>query len=500
VSERVREGEPEQQQQQLVQETAQAAPPAVQHVLAMQQGMGNAAVARLLASHSNTLARDPLPTGDDYQRARNAKEEYVRGGVRGPEDYAPSTNRGGFGVAYVPQVGFGALNIHLRGAVTFKPGIRLISLAGRHFAMAVSPAPAVAQAVSAINALPNADRPAAAAPWQWAGAEENDFISRFQAIVEGSWQRKFDFRCTRQFWGDLGAAVNVIVNIHRGDKTDADHMSLTSYKVPPGGGGGTVGVVRSRAGRDPNDNEMVLNSNDVLPRTDISLRRTVSFDPNADTIAAAGQGVVNDFATRFQTGGTGPICGTCGEEIRELASTPINLHVQGYGADPEVAARRRFDAAVAALVAAGMADAATRARFHYDGEGDRMRLVVGSGEPQVVAAHEAGHMFGLADEYTAPFTSTSAGTLGNQSDPGLGQAQGLPAAVDENTDSMMSVGNMVKPQHYATFLEALKHISTITEWELGTPTGVVPPGVDGPLPTRPRQPGDPQGEPATAMA
>jgi hypothetical protein len=503
-SERAREREQEQEQEPDRETTSpQPVPTQASRILALQESAGNQAVARMLAAAGPTLARDPLPTGDDYMSARRAKEEYVRGGVRGPEDYAPSTNRGGFSVAYVPQVGFGAMNVHLRGAVNFKPGIRLVTIMGQHFATASSPAPSVAQAANAINQLPNDQREAAAAPWQWSTTEEDQFVADFQSVVEGAWKRKFDFRCTRPFWGDLGAAVNVFVSIHRGDRTDIDHMNLLTYKVPPNASAavaGVVGVVRSRRGRDPMDNEMVLNSTDVRPRSDISLRRTIAFDTGADTIAAGSQGIVNDFSTRFQTGGTGPICGTCGQEIRELAQTPINLHVQGYGDDPQAAARRRFDALVQALVTGGMSDAATRARFHYDGEGDSTRMLVGNGEPQVVAAHEAGHMFGLADEYTAPFTSTSAGTLGNQSDPGLGQAQGLPAAVDENTDSMMSVGNVVKPQHYATFLEALKHISTIQEWEMGTPTGVVPPGVDGPLPTPPGRPGEPAGEPATALA
>jgi hypothetical protein len=100
-------------------------------------------------------------------------------------------------------------------------------------------------------------------------------------------------------------------------------------------------------------------------------------------------------------------------------------------------------------------------------------------------------MFGFADEYTAPFSGTGS-ALGTQVDPGLGQAQGLPGAVAENSDSIMAVGNVVKPQHYATFLEALKKVTAMKEWELGTPTGVVPPGVDGPLPGAP--------EPATAYA
>ena len=146
-----------------------------------------------------------------------------------------------------------------------------------------------------------------------------------------------------------------------------------------------------------------------------------------------------------------------------------------------------------------MADAATKCDFHYDGVGDAGRMVVGSGAQQAVAAHEAGHMFGLQDEYTAPFSGTGV-ARGTATDPGLGRAQGLPGAVAENTDSIMSVGNAVKPQHYATFLEALKHVTGLSDWAIGAPTGVAPPGVDGPINPRSVPGGAPPGEPATAMA
>ena len=132
----------------------------------------------------------------------------------------------------------------------------------------------------------------------------------------------------------------------------------------------------------------------------------------------------------------------------------------------------------------------------------RLTLVVGSGVQQVVAAHEAGHMFGLSDEYTAPFSGTGK-PRGSPVDANLGPSQGLPGAVSENTDSIMSVGAAVKPQHYATFLEALKHISGMQEWALGPPQAVLPPGVDGPD-QQPHQapPGGGGGkpaEPATAV-
>lgn len=64
----------------------------------------------------------------------------------------------------------------------------------------------------------------------------------------------------------------------------------------------------------------------------------------------------------------------------------------------------------------------------------------------------------------------------------------------------MAVGAAVKPQHYATFLEALKDVTGMSEWALGPAQGVLPPAADGPLPKPPTAPGAPPPEPAPAMA
>jgi hypothetical protein len=179
-----------------------------------------------------------------------------------------------------------------------------------------------------------------------------------------------------------------------------------------------------------------------------------------------------------------------------MAGTTIHARVQGSGPDPEANATQRFATVTAGLAAGGMT---TAPQYEYAGTGEQVTLVVGSGLQQVIAAHEAGHMFGLGDEYTLPITGTGK-ARGTAIDANLGPDQGLPGAVAENSDSIMSVGNAVKPQHYATFLEALKHVTGMSEWAFGPPNAVLPPGVDGPLPQRPRAPGEPQPEPATAVA
>ena len=247
---------------------------------------------------------------------------------------------------------------------------------------------------------------------------------------------------------------------------------------------------------------MVLTSNQTRRRSDIRQSVQIGFKDETTELDASSISQLNWFGNAYKSGG-GPRCSKCSQEIAEAAQGAVNVEIDPPNSpNPQDAARARFNAVTAQLVSAGMTDAATRCvMIVRTGPGNAGQVRMGAGVQQIVAAHEAGHMFGLQDEYTAPFSGTG-GALGSARDPGLGAAQGLPGAVAENTDAIMSVGNAVKPQHYATFLEALKHVTAMTEWAVGAPTGVVPPGVDGPMNPnavpggRANQPG----EPATALA
>jgi hypothetical protein len=462
----------------------------VARILALQRSAGNAAVSRML------LQRDGVPDADTYHRERAARDTYIAGGVRGPEDFRASTGRGGFQVAYIADMG--AMNVTLKGGVDFQDGIRMV---GQN-AVAVQPSQQVANAVGVINSKPADQRAALVAPWQWSDADRTGFLAAFESQVEAAWHRRYEFHCSKQYWEDLGSVVNVFVEVHAGANNTADHMRLTTYKIAPNAPAGGVGVVNSPAGTGAaasHGNRMTLNSTDVGARSDIRLTSTGTFTAGTTTLAADGSAAVQYFGTRFQSQG-GPRCATCGQEIAGMAGTIRHARVQGSGADPQANARDRFNVITTALVGAGMADAATGGVvFEYAGVGDKLDLVVGGGAQQVVAAHEAGHMFGLGDEYTNPFGGTGAAP-GSAVDGTLGPNQGLPGAVSENNDSIMSVGNAVKPQHYATFLEALKHVSGMQEWAFGPPNGVLPPGVDGPLPQPGQQPGQQPSQPPTAVA
>jgi hypothetical protein len=92
---------------------------------------------------------------------------------------------------------------------------------------------------------------------------------------------------------------------------------------------------------------------------------------------------------------------------------------------------------------------------------------------QNVAAHEAGHMFGLGDEYVderppaggvpkfAGDRPTHADDVGSLVDEGA-----AGELVVQNSGSMMSMGGDVKRGHYVYFVEAINQLTGKT-WKVG---------------------------------
>lgn len=403
----------------------------------------------------------------DYQEDREDLREWRSEGVRGPENLRPPTGLGGFQGSYDPRAE--QLAIRLAGGVDFQDSI---VFAG-DLATVNHPNPGpLAQVVRRINRLPVAERRAAAAPYLWTAGERTAFVGTFNSGVASRWSARYQFHATRENWTDLGSSVDVSSGMHAGAKGENEHVSLTVYKTPAGGAG-NVGVVSSGSG--PTDNTMTLNSPDATARTDNLLQWSGTFAAAAPDLDTQGKADLNKIGATFRGGG--PACRVCGATI--LPSTggaTMTFNVDGA---TEAAARTRYTNMLAALVAGGNPDVALRASFNYAGPGDGYRIVAGGGLAQTVAEHEAGHMFGLGDEYAtgagSNITGTGAQAGGAARHDALAKDMGLDGAVFENNDGIMSLGSVVRPQHYATFFWALGELTGI-EWALGPPVPVRPPG------------------------
>jgi len=405
-----------------------------------------------------------------FKMARSARDAFIALGVRGPKNVRPPTGIGGFAATYDPRGQ--QLTVGLGGGVTFLDSIAIVS----DRAVSKHPSANMQSVVDAINSRPKAERPGLAVPYQWAADQKDDFVSRFNQGVQSAWSERFPFHAKRTHWEDLGANVEVESTLHAGAKKDGEHVSLTSYKVADDFVGG-IGVVKS--GKDATNNEMSLNSTDAGSRTDNLLRWDAAFPTDSSTLDAPNKAAVQRIGGTFRDGEKR--CGTCGAVagVLDEGSNAMTIRVPGQGADPQSLARERYAEIVKELTAGGFSGAG-RLKFEYAGEGARVDFAVGGGVAQVVAAHEAGHMFGLGDEYAVQEGSNISGTGKGAGEAAkhdkLAKDMGLPGSVHENNDGMMSLGSVVRPQHYSTFFWALKDVTSMNDWELGPTKTVTAPG------------------------
>jgi uncharacterized RmlC-like cupin family protein len=220
------------------------------------------------------------------------------------------------------------------------------------------------------------------------------------------------------------------------------------------------------------DNVMNVTSEDAAPRHDDLLHRDVAFQPGKGLLTPASVGTVWRLAKEMPNPKAGSTIETAG----------LTASIQGKDDQQR---KDRFDAVLDHLKQGGGVDPG-RVKFEDGGEGDAGQLTVGDGKTQTVVAHESGHMFGLDDEYTGP----GAYAPGKKTEhTGLAAAAGQTGAMHAKSDSIMSEGAKVRPHHYVTFLDALKVVSGIAEWDYGAKQVVKPPSAAGDF-NVPPQPSD----------
>ena len=451
-------------------------------------GIGNAALARLLARQPATLV-NPLMEG--YEKARKERDEWIKTGKKGPIDYNPSSGNpanyyGGFEVEYDPAKE--ELQVHLKGAVVMLPGMDLV--AGRAVPRETSAQTQAAARV--INRLPRAKRAAEVTKWKWSsqggpdGGDEQEFLDKFKSAVESAWRKKHPMHCSKQYWEDLGVETDIKVTVNKvanaSGKAAGQHMVVNARKVPKGFIGGSADVSRPAAsGGGTFGNVMNVTSEDVVERHDQLLERDLSFQPGKERLTAGSVASVSALAKEMPNAVPG-------------ATVPgSNLTVMVQGKDSAQRAAR-FGAIGAQLKAASGFDT-SRATLVEGGAGDHAHITIGTGRPQTVVAHESGHMFGLDDEYTGP-GAYAAGKPTEHTK--IAEAAGYSGIQHATSDSIMSEGAEVREQHYVTFLDALKQVSGMTDWVIGPKRPVKPPSAAGDYPV----PGPPAGGPngGTAVA
>ena len=468
-------------------------------LLGLQQTHGNAWVARAV---QRGLMRQP----DAEQVARDA---FIARGVMPSAaglTFQPSTGIGGFNVRYDPAaselVATLKVGIDFNDALTVDPTTGVVTPAIAGFA-------AAAASVTASNpgATPEAIAARVAevqADWQWSAQQRTDWVTDYETAAEGAWGGKHYFTSDR--WDDVFADVRVDLQVHAGHLA-TDHCQATVFKDPPGNRSGPGAVVNSTTG-SPSATTGQFRSSDITGTSDYlnyslqfesgSANLRTAFSTSLEAFGDDGDKHLDKLIVDFQRGTP---TGGAHITITGHASTT------GDGENNLRLSRRRAEAVASYLRTHGDKIAGSRITVEAVGaegaEADeswqRVDIRIGDGRAQVTMAHETGHMFGLDDEYASPpgGIAPGAGTPGQIGTPVAHSAisgamgGGVQAAVFENNDNIMSVGNVVRPQHYATFLEGLNLVTTPERFHYGgaghSPTAI--PDLIGPDVVHP--PGEP---------
>lgn len=475
----------------------------LQAVQRLAKSMGNQALLhRMMSSEGADIQRDDAMPADMAAFLRRGVMPSAAG-----QDVIGAGGRGGFNAKFDPQsreliatvnVGFNlrhGLDVDAtNGNVT--PNIAGLNAANTQDARII--ASLTNSATTVTNNFPDqTDRiNEVNTRWRWGSGEQATWLEQYRQSVVSAWSAQHFF--VNKKWRQLQSSVRLNVNVHEGQQR-GDHCQAVIVKNPPESGMGAS--VNKGSSTVATDQRLAMSSSGVGPSNTNWLRYSLFFENNSDDIAKGngtnpatgaredGNTYLNHFIADFHAG-------------YPNAGVPIKItgHASSTGAADynKQLSEKRAQKVEDFLRSGGLRGAIDRVSHTSTGEEGatdaaswrRVDIQVGSGESQITSAHEFGHMIGLGDEYASPAGgfSPGAGTpvpIGNPAaHDALAQAMGggVRGAVAENSDSIMSVGNTVRPQHYATFHKALEAV-TGEKWEYGgegDAPGVLPAGPFGP--------------------
>lgn len=383
---------------------------------------------------------------------------------------------GGFAAQYLPEAvqGDGVLQITQGVAVSFKD--TLVMSGGTVTAHPDLPSSdALNDMAAQVTALADPGQKATVlAAFQWAPAEHAPWIATLEPLIEQGWGGQHEFFLNKPRWEWLGAAVAVDLKIGERVKLATDHMALDAFKTPADLSLKTWDIdheVPPGSHTNPFDQRMRLSSSSLGPKEYELLKKSVLFEFGSSALTPDAKDTLDKFVAKFDGDNTL----AAHQEVRvDLIG---HASASGEEAYNQKLSQARADTVRAYLHAQGFHNVGTRVISEARGEreadpGDprkaadqRVDLLVDGGARMVTALHEFGHAFGLEDEY---------GTVGDpvahdQWAREMSDASGnpLPGAVTEHNGGIMSLGNQVRPRHYATFHHALQSVTAQSPWALG---------------------------------
>lgn len=291
--------------------------------------------------------------------------------------------------------------------------------------------------------------------------EADMWKTRLASQISAAWSGAFTFRSTKPHW----TAMNVNVRVEVVEDDADPHYTVTVEKYPEDAAlvGSAVAIPSgstSTADFDVND----LRPEQKQDWANVSMM--VPFAPGSSTLNAAGRAALTPVITQLTGDPTTRV---------ELTGRASAVHASGVSAaDGAIAnmdlARARTAAVAAELAGGGVSSSRILIRNQGEagaGAGNewcRVDAQVGSQEMQVAATHEAGHMFGSADEYDN--AANPPGSPVAPSYQGMITAQTGDTVTRVDSSNIMSLGSSVQRWNYAPFLEALKKITSMSDWSV----------------------------------
>lgn len=341
------------------------------------------------------------------------------------------------------------------------------------------------QARQVAMALPAAQRAAFVANYQWNAAAKTSKLADLTARnneAESIWSNKHQFFIDKPGWEEVVSNVSVSINEHE-TSTANDQLQNRIYKTPSNL---NIGAWVNMAGNANQQGLMTLDDDEVAAPTGGGLLEwNVQFPNGSSRLNATSKAFLDQFITTFADDGMANKAdgNNANDSVDNGVMNKVKLIGRASSGGPDWLnkrlAEKRSKAVFDYLQSKGFHGISSQ-RVEVKSEGSdgaaedaswrRVDLIVGDGQAQNVVAHELGHVFGLDDEYATNAGSLISGT-GNPTGTQIGHdgmATGLGAnnATAENNDGIMSLGNNVRAQHYATFGNALQQVTNTPEWRI----------------------------------